>query len=356
MPFRFTDITIVFLAACLAIWLAFPPVSQAQSTSGDVASDGERSAVILMYHRFGEDRYPTTNIRIEQFKAHIKELRRDRYNVWPLPKIIETLKAGKKLPPRTIAITIDDAFLSVYDEAFPRLEDADLPFTLFVSTGSIARNSKTYMSWDQIEDMMDSDLVTIGNHLVSHTSALKLSHQDVRAEINRAQAKIREELGITPTLFSYPYGEYSNAVIDIIAETGFAAAFGQQSGAMSDKMNFLALPRYALNEYYSDIDRFRLVVNSLPLPIQDLTPDETYLNQETNPPLYGFTVDQRLKYLDGLKCYASSGGELSLERLGKRRFEIRLEKAFPSGRSRINCTVADISGRWRWHGTQFVVP
>ena len=80
-----------------------------------------------MYHRFGEDKYPSTNIRIEQFEAHLNMLGNGDYNIWPLGKIVDHLQQGLNLPDKTVAITIDDAYLSVFTEARPRLKAAVFP-------------------------------------------------------------------------------------------------------------------------------------------------------------------------------------------------------------------------------------
>ena len=75
-------------------------------------------ATILMYHRFGEDRYPSTNVTLEQFEEHLEILASGPYNVMPLDDVVEHLQAGEPLPDRSVAITIDDAYLSVFKEAF----------------------------------------------------------------------------------------------------------------------------------------------------------------------------------------------------------------------------------------------
>src|SRR3546814_10885194 len=67
-----------------------------------------------------------------------------------LPEIVARLAAGAPLPERTVAITIDDAALSVYREAWPRLKAAKLPFTLFVSTEPLDRGFTGSMSWAQL--------------------------------------------------------------------------------------------------------------------------------------------------------------------------------------------------------------
>ena len=86
-----------------------------------IAARAADSAVVLMYHRFGEMKHPTTNITIKQFEAHIAELSSGEYTVIALPEIIATLRARRPLPNKTVGISIDDAFLSVYEIAWPRL-------------------------------------------------------------------------------------------------------------------------------------------------------------------------------------------------------------------------------------------
>ena len=124
-----------------------------------MASD---SAVVLMYHRFGETAHPSTNIRIKQFEAHLEELSREKYTVLPLPKIIAKLRTRQPLPNRTVGISIDDAFLSAYREAFPRLQEAGLPFTLFVATAPVDRNLSGFMDWDQIRKLRDAGVTIQG--------------------------------------------------------------------------------------------------------------------------------------------------------------------------------------------------
>ena len=104
-------------------------------------------ASVIMYHRFGEEAYPATNIRIDQFEAHLAELATGTYTILALPEIVARLRTGGELPDRTLAITIDDAYSSVYEQAWPRLRDAGLPFTLFVATDPIDHRLAGYMTW-----------------------------------------------------------------------------------------------------------------------------------------------------------------------------------------------------------------
>ena len=308
------------------------------------------SATVLMYHRFGESRYPSTNISIKQFEAHLAHLAAGNYTVLKLDDIIMRLRAGELLPDRTVAITIDDAYLSVYTEAWPRLTEAGFPFTLFVASSPIDRELSAYMSWEQIRELQSSG-VTIGSQTHTHPHMHRLSDEEARAEISTSNGRFIEELGLRPELFAYPYGEYSQFVIDAVKDAGFRAAFGQNSGIMHSADDQFQLPRFAFNEAYGTIDRLKLAVDGLPLKVHDLTPEDMVLT--TNPPLYGFTVSEEMSPVSQLRCFSNNHGKLDVTMLGMRA-EIRAPGPLTEPRARINCTMPAVDGRWRWFGRQFL--
>jgi poly-beta-1,6-N-acetyl-D-glucosamine N-deacetylase len=319
------------------------------------AADTSGSAVVVMYHRFGESVHPSTNIRLEQFEAHLAELAKPQYTVLPLPEIIARLRAKQPLPERTVGISIDDAFLSVYRQAFPRLKKAGLPFTLFVATDPVDRGIGGYMSWDQIREMQKAG-ATIGSQTHTHLHMARSSAARNAADLAKSNARFAAELGAAPQIIAYPYGEYSLAVGKTAKEAGFTAGFGQHSGVLHPNADMAYLPRFAMNENFGGESRFRLAVNALPLNVSDVTPQDPLLSLDNNPPILGFTVmGDAAKRLSRLACYASGQGKARIERLGSR-VEVRLENAFSSGRARINCTMPTRSGRWRWYGLQFYVP
>jgi len=313
------------------------------------------SAVVMMYHRFGDGRYPSTNIRLDQFEAHLEEIAKGPYTVLPLPEIVSALQTGKPLPERTIGLSVDDAYLSVYKEAWPRLKKAGLPFTLFVATNPVDRGLADHMSWDQIRELHAAG-VTIGSQTASHLHMAASSEEKNRRDLEESNRRFAAELGQAPALIAYPYGEASLAVEALSREIGFVAGFGQHSGVIHAGGNFFYLPRFAMNEAFGDIKRFRLAANALPIPVTDVTPAD-HLVSNTNPPAMGFTVGADVPGMGRLSCYASHvSGPLSIERLGESRFEVRMEKPLPKGRSRVNCTSPASKGRWRWLGRQFYVP
>jgi len=314
------------------------------------------SAVILMYHRFGESEYPSTNIRLDQFDAHIAELTSGPYVVLPVSEIVNKLKRGESLPERTVGITIDDAYRSTYTEAWPRLKSAGLPFTVFTSTAHVDHGASRHLSWQQIREMRDSG-VAFGHHSVSHLHMPRATPDQVQKEISIANDRFKKELGAPPQLFAYPYGETSLATKNAIIDAGFDAAFGQHSGVADASGDMHYLPRFSLNEKFGDEDRFRLIVNALSLPAHDFTPTDPLIG-ENNPPAIGFTINEDIdglqKSLEQMSCFLSHEGQRAEVSILGPRVEIRAREPLPVGRIRLNCTAPARDGRWRWFGHQFV--
>ena len=338
---------ILFRFICFSLLFVF---------SGAVgADDSADHASVIMYHRFGESGLPSTNVTLEQFESHLEELASGPYVVMPLIDITEAIIEGRPLPDYAVAITVDDAFLSFYEEAFPRLKAHGFPVTLFVATSAIDRGLSGYSSWDQLREMQLAG-VDIGSQSHTHPHMHEISLDEVRQEIEISNARFLEELGMRPRLFAYPYGEYTPEVRDLMGELGFYASFGQHSGVMHGTVDAFEFPRFAFNEVYGDLDRLRLSLRALPIPAVELTPESMVLSE--NPPLYGFTVSEEIEGLDRLSCFASGMGRVETIILGLR-VEVRLPRAIIGERGRINCTMpyvvgGEVSGRWRWLGRQFI--
>jgi peptidoglycan/xylan/chitin deacetylase (PgdA/CDA1 family) len=331
------------LAACLLSLTTLADAAQAAS-----------SAVVIMYHRFGEGEYPATNTTQEQLDAHIQELTSGKYNVLPVAEITRRMTAGEPLPDRTVGITIDDAYRSVYTIAWPKFKAAGLPITIFASTAHLDGGSAQHMTWAHLREMRDGG-AGVGHHTVSHLHMVDADQARNAEEIDVAHARFQAELGMRPALFAYPYGEASAAIVRQVKDAGFAAAFGQHSGVIGNTVGRYYLPRFAMNEKYGDLSRLKLALNALPLPVVDVTPPD-HLIAGANPPAVGFTVGQNIGSLDQLACFLSHAGRAKLERLGADRIEVRTEQPFPRGRTRLNCTLPGPDRRWRWYGRQFYRP
>src|SRR6185436_8231328 len=132
-------------------------------------------------------------------------------------------------------------------------------------------------------------LVTIGLHPSSYGLLDGAAPDEMKRQINNARTQLREKLGIEAKLFAYPSGQISSAYRDVVAAAGFDAACGQQSGVAYAGSDLYTLPRFVMTESYGDLDRFRMTVNALPLPVTDVEPKDPHL--ATLKPVIGFTLD-----------------------------------------------------------------
>ncbi|HHH36689.1 MAG TPA: polysaccharide deacetylase [Gammaproteobacteria bacterium] len=313
------------------------------------------TAVVFMYHRFGETAHPSTNIRLDQFEAQLDYLQRAGYQILPLEDIVAALAAGRPLPPRAVALTIDDAYLSVYREAYPRLRARGWPFTVFVATDPVDRHLRDFMSWEQMREMGRHG-ARFANHSRSHghlirrlpgESAAQWKHR-VRDDIEYARRRLVVELGVDSRLFAYPYGEYDTALANLVRDLGYTA-FGQQSGALGPDSDRRALPRFPMAEKFADLAPFRVKAAALPLPVRKVIPWDP-VTREARPRLEIWLGESDAR-LERLACYASGQGALPVQWLAGPglRFATRAREDLPPGRSRYNCTApAGDSGRYYW--------
>ncbi len=311
-------------------------------------------AVIFMYHRFGESRYPSTNITLKQFEEQLEFFDKNNFSVLPLTEIVEALKKNSPLPERSIAITIDDAYLSVYKEAYPRLKAKGYPFTVFVATGVVDEGIPAYMNWQQMAEMQQHG-ATFANHSQYHDYLVRKKEGESEKawkermvnDINGAQKRLVEKLGSAPALYVYPYGEYNLELMKIIKDLGYTA-FGQHSGGVSSLNDRAALPRFPVAEAYAEMAAFRTKAFSLAMPVLKQEPVEPVTSNKR--PQLTITLAENSANLDQLACYFSAE-KMKIQWLepGKR-FQIQAGTDLPTGRSRYNCTAPDKkSGRYFWY-------
>lgn len=312
----------------------------------------QHSAVVLMYHQFGAKGGATTNIRLDQFDAHLDYLEKNRFTVWPLEKIVEYLRQKQPLPDRTIAITMDDAYRSIYTEAFPRLKKRNWPFTVFVATDPIDKHFPDYMSWDEMREMEKSG-VTFANHSRSHDYLVRRktneSHaqwqQRMKADLQHAQQRLQSELKQVPPLFAYPYGEYNLELAQLVAAMGLTG-FGQHSGAIGPHYDFRYLTRFPMNEHYGEMQSFISKVQSLAMPLAK-DPGAEPVTREKRPSLT-LTFDTQHPRLRQLSCYFNDR-PMKLQWLNDHKVKIEPQQDLGAGRSRYNCTApTGEKGRFYW--------
>jgi peptidoglycan/xylan/chitin deacetylase (PgdA/CDA1 family) len=102
------------------------------------------------------------------------------------------------------------------------------------------------MSWDQLK-ALDTAVVTIGSHTVSHPILTTLDEAGRRAEIGTSRALLQSRLGRDVDLFCYPNGD-NDAGTAAIARDTYRAAVTTQAGFAGADSDLARIPRIPAGE------------------------------------------------------------------------------------------------------------
>ena len=310
--------------------------------------------ITLMYHRFNENKYPSTNIKNEIFIEHLNLINKSNIKFIKFQKFEEIIKTN--IEKNYILLTIDDAFESFYKNAWPILKKREIPFVLFVSTREVGKYG--YMTWQQIKEVQSSGLATIGNHSHSHEYLIDWEENKIKSDLKNSIEIFKKKLGHSPKIFSYPFGEYSLALKKIVSDLNFKFAFGQHSGVIDPTKDLLELPRFPINEKYGDLKRFNSILQTLPFPYKNIIPENRYLTKDNNPPKVIIKFFENLINIKNVNCYSNEGNvwrKSDIKLINNNELMILLKEKFKSERGRINCSLWVDNGKWRWLGIQYVI-
>jgi len=185
---------------------------------------------IFVYHRFDDNRYPTTNISTKELRKEFNYLKKNGYKVVPLIDIIKKVNANEKVPSKWVAFSIDDGFKTFYTNGLSVFKEYNYPFTLFIAVKYTEKNYKDYVSWKQLKTIAKYGDVEF--HSYGHGHYGQMSDEKIKADMDKGLALMKQHLNYEPNLFVYPYGEYDDRVASVIAPYGFKAVFNQNIGAV----------------------------------------------------------------------------------------------------------------------------
>ena len=352
----------------LSLWLGLFSDVQASAnkpapdTKSATQHEGHAAAVILQYHHVSAKTPASTSVSPETFKVHLDWLAENKFTIISIDTLVDHLKNKKPFATdRNVVITFDDAGASVCDTAWPILKERKLPFTVFINTQPLEQSYRSQCKWEELKTMLDSGLMTAGNH--THTHAHMVSAEfgkgDWRAaalkEIKDAESIIEKELGVKPTVFAYPYGEYNETLTKLVGELGLVG-FGQHSGAIGFHSDLTALPRYPAAGTYANIKTLATKMRTLPYAaeVSFNAQNPLPLAGNTNPPLM-IIKPANPAMLKTTRCYDGVGKVLGTKIVDG---AIHLQNAntLPAGRNRYTCTApSPLRGRYYWLSQQWLV-
>ena len=310
--------------------------------------------ITIMYHRFEENKYPSTNIKMVDFINHLQIIKENGIKFVNPSNFEDELNNYKNQ--RKVLVTIDDGYQSFYNNAWPILKESKIPFILFISTREVGK--KGYMSWEDIREISKYNFVEIGNHSHTHDYLIDFKDDEIKNDLEQSINIFKKEMGKNSKFFSYPFGEYSISLKKIVVDAGFKYAFGQHSVVVDYTKDLFEIPRFPINEKYGEIDRFKTILKTLPFQYTYIKPDEKYINDSNNPPKVNIKFSENLKNLDRINCFSNEQDRWRKSKIkfqNKYELNIYLEGKFITERGRINCSLREDNGFYRWLGIQFVI-
>ncbi|BDX03912.1 polysaccharide deacetylase [Marinomonas pontica] len=314
---------------------------------------------VLQYHHVSASSPKSTSVTPEQFTEHMDYLKNAGFQVVDLRSALDDLKAHKPLPEKSVAISFDDAYRSIYQAGFPIMKERNFPFTVFINTEPVERHSRSFLTWEQMKEMEASGGV-FANHTIRHPYMLRKekgeTDQDWLArmthEVDTVEQLLNKHLGHSPKMLAYPYGESNRQIRDMMKDRGIMA-FGQQSGVVSAESDFENLPRFPASGAYATLSTLKTKLNAKPMP---LLSEETGGDFATDQPVSIRLTFKEGKYrLKDMACYVAGQGKASLNWVSKTEVVATANKPFGVGRGRINCTMPDNSGKhYYWYSNVWI--
>ena len=287
---------------------------------------------------------------MDVFRKQIEIIKRNNFEFFDPKNFSEEFNKVKT--DKKILITIDDAFLSFYENAWPFLKENQIPFILFTSTDFIGK--KGYMNIDQLREVEKESFAYLGNHSHMHEYMVTFDFNKFTNDIDRSIEIFNDLFNYNPIFFSYPFGEYSLEQKNYISSK-FEYAFGQHSGVIDLNKDPYELPRFPINEKYGDLKRFEFLIKLLPLQYSKIIPeDKLILNN--NPPKMEIEFFKEQKNLSAINCFSDEGGSWNNSNIEliENTLVVHFREKFNFRRGRINCSLNDNEG-WRWFGSQFSI-
>jgi peptidoglycan/xylan/chitin deacetylase (PgdA/CDA1 family) len=185
---------------------------------------GYQTVPILCYHRFGE-KGGRLELSAKQFEDQLSYLKQHDFRVIHLHDLYEFLKGERRIPKRSVVITIDDGHRSIYKIAFPLLKKYNFPATVFVYSDYLNNGG---LKTSELKAMHKSGLISLQPHSKTHSNlAINGAEESrvayrkrVRDEVRIPIRKLHKAVGESPRYYAYPFGDANSQVINELQENG----------------------------------------------------------------------------------------------------------------------------------------
>jgi peptidoglycan/xylan/chitin deacetylase (PgdA/CDA1 family) len=208
-----------------------------------------------MYHRVsptGKASSRRWRITPEELDDQLRALRRAGYTGISLAELWAAWYEGGRLPRRPVVLTFDDGFADFAEHAWPRLRTAGWGATVFVVTDAVGGRN----TWDDVYDeqvplmewstlkRLASEGLDLGSHSADHPALTALTPDRARRQVEASRERLEAELGVAPRSFAYPFGDFDDAVVAVVAAAGYDFGVTCTPGSVTGRAEPLLLPRF----------------------------------------------------------------------------------------------------------------
>lgn len=233
---------LIFIGVCMIMCVSVIFLTTAVGTT-----ERQVKLPILMYHNLSKNQKSLSKYTISptEFENDMKYIQENGYTTVNLQELI-AFTEGANLPEKPIIITFDDGYESVYEYAYPILRERNMhavinilgKYTQIYSNSDDHNVNYAHITFGQIKEMVASGLIEIGNHSYDlHKTQHRVGIEQIGGEsvseykkmltedLTKTQNLLKENAGITPIAFAYPFGKSSKCSLDCIKEMGFTFVF-----------------------------------------------------------------------------------------------------------------------------------
>ena len=204
--------------------------------------DNRNAVPVLNYHQINDTEKNSLTVNTEQFAAQMKYLHDAGYTTITMTDMLNAWDNGAPLPDRPVIITFDDGYMDNYRHAFPILKQYGHKATVFIVTDYV-NTYPNYITWDNAREMLQSGVIDIGSHTLSHQDLTRLqSEEEIRFQLFGSRQAIAWHLKKDADFLAYPAGRFSEKIAALTQEAGYKAAFTVHYGLTAPNE-----PRFAMS-------------------------------------------------------------------------------------------------------------
>jgi peptidoglycan/xylan/chitin deacetylase (PgdA/CDA1 family) len=221
---------------------------------------------ILMYHSVSDGTDDPFSVSVDSFWEQLSWLSANGYEVVTLSYLLRSIQAENYIRlNKKVVITFDDGYQDFVANALPILLDFSATATVFLVT-SLFGETSSWNEFDREARLMTEDEaryiksqgISLGSHTATHEKLTLLGQNELQHQLNISRDTLMC-LGESFCSFSYPWGQWSNLVVDAVKATGYECAVGVGEQTQLTAANRYSLPRIIMRRDM-DLKKFQSIL------------------------------------------------------------------------------------------------